>query len=158
MAVNFLQITDSDMVRSVLGIDETDVSDALICNMNPEEDLEADLLTWAPTYATIITEGLTSSPTTVQRLKLLKLRLYCKYFIAAMVASGGQNSILQKESDGANEAVRFTNVKLSKLQEDIQKKVDSLKEELELLIDPDSGVGFSLFGSVSPAYDPVTNE
>ncbi len=154
---SFLKLTDTDQVRSVIGIDSTDVNNTQICDMKPEEDLESSLLSWVPTYQTVISEGAAAAATDAQKLKYLKLKLFSKYFIAGMVVSGGWNSILQKQSDGANEAVRFTNVSLRELKKDIEDRASKLQEELLNLIVPDTAEAYSQFGAVSPAYDPVTN-
>jgi len=158
MAVSFLALTDIDEIRSAIGVDSTDLEDSMITDRTPEEDLEADLLTWVPTYATVISEGIAGTPTTEQRLKYLKLKLYSKYFLAALIASSGILSILQEQSDGANEAIRFTNVKLSELIENLTRKADTYKEELMDLIDDTRTDGYSQFGAATPNYDPVINE
>lgn len=157
-AISFMQLTDTDEVRGALGIDEADISPESMALLKPQDDLESDLLSWAPTYATIITEGLLASPTAEQALKYLKLRLYSKYFISALFASSGINSILQKRSDGANEGARFTNVDLAQLREYLKGKADGFKEELLLIIDPTTVATYDHFGVASPNYDPVTNE
>jgi hypothetical protein len=156
-AVSFLALTDVDQIRSAIGVDTTDLSDEVILDRKPEEDLEADLLTWVPTYQTVITEGVAASPTTEQRLKYLKLKLYSKYFLSALIASSGSLSILQKQSDGANEAIRFTNVKISELVSYLRAEADKYQEELRELIDPSATSGYSQFGVASPNYDPVVN-
>jgi hypothetical protein len=158
MAISFLALTDTDEIRATIGVDDTDLEDSIICDRKPEEDLEADLLGWVPTYQTVMSEGLASSPTTEQRLKFLKLKIYSKYFLSALVCASGINSILQKQSDGANEAIRFTNVKLSELVEKLQNKADAVKEELQDLIDPSLEDAYDHFGTASPTYDPVINE
>lgn len=157
MSIAILTLTDTDEIRSALGVDDKDIADALITNLNPEVDLQADLMTWVPTYQTIISEGAAGTPTDEQTLKYLKLKLYAKYFISAIFASSGGNSILQKLSDGSNEGTRFTNVSLAKLQLDLQGRADGAKAALELLITPTTGASYSHFGTVQPAYDPVTN-
>jgi len=159
MTVSFLALTDTDETRSALGVDTTDITDEGICDMHPEDDLEADLLGWLPTYqSVIIAEGLSASPTTEQRLKFLKLKIYAKYFIAVIVVTSGINSILQKASDGSNEGIRFTNITLKDLKNDLIEARDSAKSELELLVTPTLETSYSHFGSASPTYDPVTNE
>lgn len=157
MTVSFLALTDTDEVRSAIGVDSTDLEDSMITDRRPEDDLEADLLTWLPTYQTVISDGLAATPTTDQTLKLLKLKIYAKYFISALVVSSGINSILQKQSDGSNEAIRFTNVKLSDLKKDLQEKSDQAKEDLKKLVDTTFSNTVSQFSTVSPDYDPVTN-
>ena len=82
MTVSILGLTDTDEVRAAIGADDKDLSDTAITNGNPKDDLRADLLTWVPTYQTIISEGAISTPTTDQELKLLQLKLYAKYFIS----------------------------------------------------------------------------
>ena len=156
--VSFMALTNTDEIRGALGIDETDIDPDAMAAMKPEDDLESDLLSWAPTYAVIMTEGLATSPTDAQALKYLKLRLYAKYFISALFASSGINSILQKKSDGSNEGARFTNVDLEQLRGYLGDKAAAAKEELMLLVDPTLDATYSHFGSASPNYDPVTNE
>jgi hypothetical protein len=158
MTVSFLALTDTDEIRSAIGVDLTDLTDDIIVDRKPEEDLESDLLMWVPTYATIISEGVTGTPTTAQRLKFLKLKIYARYFLSAIVTSSGINSILQKKSDGANEAIRYTNVKLSELTEALYKRADQAKADLLYLIAEEDSTIYSPFGTAPPAYDPVTNE
>jgi len=157
-AVSFLALTDVDEVRGALGIDSNDIDDDAMINMHPEEDLQSDLLIWAPTYQTIMSEGLGAAPTADQALKYLKLKIYAKYFVSALFASSGINSILQKKSDGSNEGARFTNIDLNELREYLKGRADALKEELMVIIDPTLDTTYDHFGSASPNYDPVTNE
>lgn len=154
---SFLKLTDTDQVRSVIGIDATDVTDTQICDMKPEEDLESSLLSWVPAYQTVISEGATAAATADQKLKYLKLKLFSKYFVAGMVVTSGWNSILQKQSDGANEGIRFTNITLNQLKNHIEGKAAKLQEELLNLIVPDTVEAYPQFSAVSPTFDPVTN-
>ena len=157
-AVSFLALTDVDEVRSALGIDSNDIDDDAMIKMHPEEDLKSDLLSWAPTYTTIMAEGLAAAPSADQALKYLKLKIYAKYFVSVLFASSGINSILQKKSDGSNEGARFTNVDLNELREYLAGRAGAIKEELMLIIDPTLEATYSHFGSATPNYDPVTNE
>ena len=158
MPVSFLSLTDTDEIRATIGVDSTDLADSIITDRHPEDDLEADLLTWFPLYQTTISEGAAVAATAEQALKYLKLKLYSKYFLSATVASAGMLSILQKQSDGANEAIRFTNVKINDLVNHLQRQADRYRSELEVLISGDANTGPSLFGIVTPSFDPVTNE
>lgn len=153
----FLALTDTVEVRGALGVDLTDIDDAAICALRPQDDLESDLLGWAPTYKTIVSEGIATSPTDAQALKYLKLKIYAKYFVSSLVVSSGINSILQARSDGANEGARFTNISLKELQEYLKAQADAIKNELELLIDPTISASYEHFGTAPPDYDPVTN-
>jgi len=157
MTVTILALTDTDEVRSALGVDDKDIADVLITRLTPENDLQADLMDWVPTYQTIISEGTAGSPTDAQTLKYLKLKLYAKYSISAIFASSGGNSILQKLSDGSNEAARFTQPSLEKLKIDLQRRADDARASLELLITPTTAASYTHFGSAAPSYDPVTN-
>lgn len=154
---SFLSLTNTAEIRGALGVDTTDIDDTAICNLSPQDDLESDLLGWVPTYKLLITEGLASSPTDAQKLKYLKLQIYAKYFISALVASSGINSILQKRSDGSNEGARFTNITLKELTEYLEDKAAGIKSELELLIDSTISASYEQFGTAPPSYDPVTN-
>ena len=73
-AVSFLALTDTEEVRSALGIDVNDIDDTAMENLRPDEDLKSDLMSWAPTYLTIMAEGLGATPTAEQVLKYLKLK------------------------------------------------------------------------------------
>lgn len=158
MTVAILALTDTDEVRATIGADDKDLSDTYIMSASPEDDLKADLLTWVPTYQTIITEGTGGSPTTEQELKYLRLKVYAKNFISWLVASAAQHSLAQKVSDGSNEMSRFTNNKLAELLARLEDRMKASKAELEKLIDSTSTSTYSQFGTASPSYDPVTNE
>lgn len=157
MPVSFLALTDIDEIRSSIGVDSTDLTDAMITDRRPQDDLESDLLTWVPSYQTLISEGLTGSPTADQKLKYLKLRLYSKYFLSARIASSGMLSILQSQSDGANQGSRYANVKISELVGYLSNEAMAIKEELLELIDTTSTAQYSQFGIAKPDFDPVTN-
>ena len=157
MSEAFLGLVAMDEIRGALGVDSTDVDDALIKSYSPEKDLQADLLKWVPTYLVIIAEGAAASPDTEQTLKYLTLQNYSKYFISAMFASSGIASILQKKSDGSNEGTRFSNVSFKDLKEDLEARAAAARSELEALIEPTQVAHYSQFSAVSPSYDPVTN-
>ncbi len=156
MTVSILGLTDTDEIRSSIGADDKDLSDTFIIAANPENDLRADLLTWVPTYQTIISEGSVEVPTTDQELKLLQLKLYAKYFISWLVASSAQNSMPQKISDGSNELSRFTNVKMTDLINRLEARMDGIRTTLEKLVTPESSSSFSQFGTAQPDVDQVT--
>jgi len=158
MAVAILDLTDTDEIRAVIGASVRDLKDTDITAYSPDDDLRADLLSWVPTYQTIIAEGTGGSPTTDQELKYLKLKLYAKYFISWLVASAGQNSLPQKVSDGSNEMARFTTETLKDLLDRIEGLKLKVKSELEELLDPTSTNTYSHFSTASPSYDPVINE
>ena len=158
MAVaSFLKLTDTNEVRGVIGVDDKELTDPDICGAKPEDDLKSALLGWVPTYETLMSEGLATSPTAAQTLKYLKLKLYSKYFVSALIVSSGINSLLQKKSDGANEGARFTNLSLRDFQTELENKAKAYKAELLLLIDSSTAATHSHFGIASPNYDPVTN-
>lgn len=156
MTVSILTLTDTDEVRAAIGADVNDLSDDDIINYSPEDDLKADLLVWVPTYQTIITEGVTGTPTTDQELKYLKLKIYAKTFISWLVASSAQNSLPQKVSDGSNEMSRFTNVKMTDLINRLENRLRTIQTELIELVDVSSTSQYSQFGTASPAVDQVT--
>lgn len=157
MAIAILALTDTDEVRSTIGADDKDLSDTYIMNASPEDDLKADLLTWVPTYETIISEG-TGTPTTDQELKYLRLKVYAKNFISWLVASAAQHSLAQKVSDGSNEMSRFTNNKLEELIARLEGRMKTAKAELEKLVNVTASRTYSQFGTASPSYDQVTGE
>lgn len=156
--ISILGLTDTDEIRSAIGVEEVELSDKDITNRRPQQDLEADLMAWVPTYPTVISEGTAALPTDEQKLKYLQLKLYSKYFVSFLTASAGLNSILQKRSDGSNEAIRFTNVKMTELKNELASFRDDAKSQLIDLITPTTEDTYSQFGIVSPSYDPVTND
>ena len=157
MSIPLLSLTDSDEVRATVGVDDSDFPDATVSAMGLDNDLEADLLTWLPTYTTVISEGTTGTPTSDQRLKYLNLKNYAKYFCAYLVASASQLMAPQKESDGANELQRFTTDKLTDLLARLSAKRDKYRSDIEYQENAGSYT-HSLFSTVSPTYDPVANE
>ena len=157
MSKTFLGLVTTDEIRGALGVDSTDVDDDLIDSYSPEKDLKASLMSWVPTYPTIISEGAAGSPDDAQTLKYLTLQNYAKYFTSAISATSAVASILQKKSDGSNEGVRFSNVSFRDLKLDLEARAAAARSELEALVAPTQVATYSQFSKVIPTYDPVTN-
>lgn len=151
-----LLYTDSDKIRGALGLTPQDVTDDQICNANIEARLQEDLDGWLPTHATVQTEGRATAATAAQKRAWLQLQLYCQFRAALFFTPILSTLVAQKIADGQMEMQRFSNAKLSEIEEGMRTQADHYQELLSPSLDAD-GVPFTAFGVSTPGSDPVTN-
>jgi len=102
--------TDTDQIRSVLGVDDQDLSDPQITDRNLEKELRLDLLSWVPTHAASYELGISGSATDAEQSIADSLNLYCTYFCTILVIKSLQLSAPKSVSDGKNALSRFDTI------------------------------------------------
>lgn len=134
--------------RACLGLDETDLDDDMIAAWGFDDELELELASWLPQYPEVA-----ASPTQKGHLRL---RVFCKYYVAALMAGSANSFVLKVQSDGANRGERFQ-TDWQHMAEDMRAKAYQNKK---LLLE-DLGVQVvdsapSIVSVASPNRDPVT--
>lgn len=96
--MEFLGLTNTEQMRSVLTIDEFDLPDEIINTYGIDDDLAEALEGSVPTWEEILLDP--------DSKNARRLRLFAKYFCAGTLAVMAQTFILKKDTDGSNEGQR----------------------------------------------------
>lgn len=161
--MEILKLTDSDSVRTALGVTDKDVSEEYFDQSDLETELELQLHSWLPDYTSIVATAVSGSPTTDEERAFSHLCMYAKYFCADVVSKSTNFMVAQMESDGENEYQRYQDNKLEKLIDSIHRKISKhrafLADYAASTFSADEEVTtYSQFGKASPSSDPVTGE
>jgi len=149
--------TDTDQVRSVLGLTEKDLSDKDFDVPSVELELIMALTEDGIDYTTVISEGTGASPSADQTKRYNYLRLYSIYSCAVILIPRLRLAAVQKIGDGDNSMERFTKPQFEKLQKSYESKVESFRIALQSAISgsaTQTTINSPLSG-VPPTYDPV---
>lgn len=149
----------TDAVRAAIGVTDNELTDEMLIEQNLGAELEVDLRTWLPTYATIYTQGAAAGATEEQRLKTTLLRLYAQWFLAAQAANTMALAIPQLIGDGKSEMRRFLDFDFDALQAKAMAKAGTYRGQLEELQGAQAASsGASVLSVSRPDYDPVTHQ
>jgi hypothetical protein len=146
--------TDTDAIRSAVGVTTREVSDDLLTQQKLESQTKVSLYGWLPDHATRYAAG-TATDATDQEVYVKDLIvLYCTYFGAVRVVEMIM-ALRRRVGDGKSEVERF-DVNWLELLEILKGRLDEIQNLLEEELGLSSG-GPSYFGKAVPDYDPVTN-
>lgn len=151
--------TDTDQIRSTLGVSHKDMSDERLTVRLLEKELLLDLISWVSNHATLEDAVNMGTATEVELQLVDSIQLYSTYFCARLVIPSLQMATLQSVSDGKNSSERFSNVDWDKLYERLSERMAFYKK---FIIDNNSGLTstspftFKPFSIASSAYNPVT--
>jgi len=151
--------TDTDKIRSVLGVSQKELDDARIIDRDLGKELRLDLLKWIPTHAALYTDG-TSSGASEEALSISDaLVLYSTYFCSLLTVKALKLIALHDISDGKNSMSRFATMDWQALQIDLQERVAFYKSLLSDLTAPSATAvaAYNPFTAVGLAVDPVTS-
>ena len=156
---SILGITDTDKVRSTLGISDNDLSDSEMDYRTIELELKLKLNRDGVDYSTIITEGVSSTnPTVEEEAQYDNLAMYALYFCTVLIVPRLKLAATQKVGDGDNTLERFLNPKFDDMEAKYNSKASFYKTQLSDLINntTTTTVGVSPLSGAPPTYDPVT--
>lgn len=143
--MTILNLTSFAQIRGVLTVSEADLPDETLASYGLDDDLAADLDSWAQGWAAIAVPEQARS-----------LRLFSKYFCAAAVASSAPVFVLTKMSDGSNEGQRNGTEGFLWLSEAMRSKAQAHKSALLLALGTEPApVGYTLVSAVRPTRDPI---
>ena len=151
--------TTTDTIRAVLGLTDRELYDKQITDLGVEDLVSIELSGIFPDHDTL-KNAVENNSATPEELFLWKVLLqYVKYEAAAFLLPQFQMLVVQKISDGDAENSRFQNNNLQDTIERILTMRDKYRNMLlELLEATIERPVFSVFATVTPGYDPVTNE
>jgi hypothetical protein len=142
--------TDTDKIRSVLGLSEKDSPDSRLVVRDLEKELNLDLSSWISGIQTIV-DSVSYGSTIPAELNIVDaIGLYSTYFCAKLVIPSLQMSAIQSISDGKNSMDRFSSINWDSLYNQLSERVAFYKK---LAMDNNSSVAvvayprFSLAGS-----------
>lgn len=151
--------TDTDQIRSVLGISRKDLSDEQLISRNLEKELQLDLSSWVPNHATIYSQAYSGVATDIQQNMSDSITLYSTYYCAKLVLTTLQMGLKKSISDGKNALNRFDAVDWDKLYDRMSERVTFYRQYVVqnnttvATTAPVSRIMFSISGS---SRDPVT--
>lgn len=167
MSFHLQDLTTGAAVRSALGTDDTELTDAQIFDSELEMALALELESgeddgWLPdSVENIIADGTSDTPDR-EDLKAYRLcRQFSKYFCALALLPSLRISLAYENSDSLNTMKRSQNIDFDALKGELQGELDKAKDALEEIAEPDpvaTTPGSWAVGSAPPDYDPVTNE
>lgn len=144
---DILGLTSFSNIRGVLAVSPSDLPDEGLEGFALADDLQTDLEAWKPDWESVVDGS--------KEARLL--RLYAKYRCAAWVATAGQNFMLKKFSDGANEGQRSDSEGFQALREHMEDRAREYRSQLEDKPQDASSSSYTpLFGVSKPDRDPVT--
>lgn len=140
--------TNSDSLRSTLGITEEDLDDTQLLARGLDKELSIDLLSWLPTAGDLIYTG---TPEQID-----SITLYSTYFCAYLASQSLRMAATQKVTDGANALDRFANIDWDAMQAQLKERSSFYKKFLLDSLGTVASSGVKRFSIVGSAYDPVT--
>jgi len=150
--------TDTDQIRSVLGVDSSDISDQALLDRNLDKELRLDLLSWLPTHAALYAVGVATDASETARSTSDAITLYCTYYCAVLSAQSLKFSAPQQVGDGKNTLSRFPTMDWDKLIRDLSGRAAYYKGIVsDLTAQTATVASITLFSGVALAVDPVTS-
>lgn len=150
--MDYLGLTTTKQVISVLMLDDMDVDDAVIDGRGMEDDLEEALDSNVPTWRALIDGTVPENAVNFRRL-----RIFAKYQCGAWTALMAANFILKKDTDGSNEIGRSDKDGYAWMAPALQAKADDalMAVMTDLGIAPVSAP-LSIISRVEPTRDVIT--
>lgn len=141
-----------DQLRGTLGgLDSFDFTEQSIATWGLEDEIRADLFGWYPNFSDVQLESESDH-------KAIRLRVYIRYFAAAICMRVGFGFIKKSWTDGQGEWQRFEG-DWQKAAQDFADKAAAMKTAImdDLNLSPtNASLRPTMMGSASPSRDPVT--
>lgn len=144
------------MVKTQLGVDDTDIKDERIKESGLYDELLLDYNGWFPKVMDLLNDATGTNEIMLQQVAI---KSYGKYFLCYKLALSGRLSFFQKFGDGENADSRFS-IDWEELLEDWAKQMDLLKSQAlgiqtDLTPERPSAQGTAIFGISTPGTDVV---
>ena len=149
--------TDTDRIRSVLGVDDKDIKDNQVTDRDLEKELRLDLLSWVSNHAALYTTGTTGTPTEPQKSVADALTLYSTYFCAILVVKSLQLAAPQAIADGKNSLSRFAAMDWQGMSAHLKERAAFYKTFIQDATATNAVTVYTAFAGVGLAVDPVTS-
>lgn len=144
------------MVKTQLGVDDTDIKDERIKDSGLYEELLLDYSSWFPKAVDLLNDATGTNEIMMQQIAV---KSYGKYFLCYKLALSGRLSFFQKFGDGENADSRFS-FDWEELIADWVKQMDLMKSkalgiDTDLTPDTPSAQGTAIFAISTPGTDVV---
>jgi hypothetical protein len=150
--------TDTDKLRSMLGVSDKDISDSQITDRGLDKELQFDLLSWVPTHSVKYRDGRLPNSTPEQKALADAISLYSTYFCSSLMVKSLQLATPQSISDGKNALSRFTSMDWNGVYAHLTERAAFYKTFVqETLTATASSVVYKPFSGVSLSVDPVVS-
>lgn len=152
-------VTDTDAVRSALGVAEEEVGDAYIESSKVELELEEDLADWCSLdIGALVANSELTSPDAVQLRQLKLVSLYAKYFCAYVLAQAADLLFVERQGDGQNESQRSRRTSYDSLIDRLLASMNKYRDMVNASAGDPVSSPASVFSGVTPGFDPVAYE
>jgi hypothetical protein len=135
--------TNTDAIRSAIGVDDADVSNAMITSQDMTLQMNVALTKFLPTHVVDF-----AASATVEN----QLRLWCMWYGAWRLAESPP-AVPKRLSTGKDEYERFP-INWKELAKNARAHLDELEEAL---VPTTGGSGLTIMGKATPDSDPITN-
>jgi hypothetical protein len=135
--------TNTDAIRSSIGVDENDVSDTMITNQNLDLQMLERLSEVMPNYESVY-EGSEEGER--------KVTLWCQYFGALTLLENAALAIPQKIQANNDQLVRYQ-VNFEAIKVSLRDKLKTLEKKIN---PPVASTAHSVMGISFAGYNPVT--
>ncbi|WHM52710.1 amino acid adenylation protein [Vibrio phage vB_VpaS_1601] len=144
------------MVKTQLGVDNTDITDERIKNSGLYDELLLDYFGWFPKVMDLLNDPSGTQEVTMQQIAI---KAYGKYFLCYKLALSGRLSFFQKIGDGENADSRF-NINWEEVLDDWKDEMAKAKSTALGIDTPLTPVtettqGTAIFGISRPGFDNV---
>lgn len=144
------------MVKTQLGVDNTDIADERIKDSGLYDELLLDYFGWFPKVMDLLND---TTGTPEVQMQQIAVKAYGKYFLCYKLALSGRLSFFQKFGDGENADTRFS-INWEQLIEDWREEMAKAKSTalgIDTPLTPDEEVvqGTAVFGISVPSFDNV---
>ena len=156
--MNILDLTTTEAVRALIGIDEAsgELPDQIFTDFEIEDALQLELATWLPVSLATVLAGSTGTGDDAD-LAYVALRQAAKAWCALTLLQAGEISLAQRHEDGQNKFARQT-FEMQAVLERMGGLYARYRELCLLYLGQTVTASTSwLVGSSVPAYDPVTD-
>ena len=147
--------TNTAAIRGAIGLTDSDIPDSVLVDQQLGLELEADLATWLPTYATIFSTGIGVGASAAEKQAAAYVQLYAQWFCATQTVSLMILGIPMLISDGKSELRRFPTLDLDEL----MRRVTGKRNYYRTLLLESEGqqpvTATSIMQVGNPDYDPV---
>ena len=155
MAIAITAYTDSDRVRSALGLDLSDVKETLLAASGLDISLTFDLDEWLPNHAALYAAGSAPAASTGDIKIMNAIKLYAQWY-CAWELSGKKLAFVQIFTDGKAGMNRF-DIDLDSLRAMSEAEKNKWKDLLaELAGQTVVASSYNPLGISTPTFDPIT--
>jgi hypothetical protein len=156
MAQPITAYTDTDAIRSALGVTDNEVTDAMLVDQRLALELTVDLDGWADGHAAAFAAGSLQGADAAAQLKANYISLYAQWYCAERVITNMKLAIPQMISDGKTEMRRFQMMDMDAVERAASARAAHYKSLLSLALGGTAETVMSFASRSTPTYDPVT--